>query len=72
MKTSTSRHANVKHSTGNDEAMSKRTHHRRLRPKPSTGEKARISHFTGRGFGLKREEEVQEDKKTKQKRPEAG
>ena len=71
MKTSTSRDSNVKHSTGNNETASKKTRHRRSRLRTSTGEKATINHFTGRLFDLKREDEAQEEKMTKQKPPQA-
>ena len=67
MKTSTSRNSNVKHSTGNDDTMTKNTHGRRPRLRTSTGEKATINHFTGRSFNLKREKQAQEAKATKQK-----
>ena len=65
MKTSTSRDSSVKHSTGNDDTMNKNTS-RRPRPKTSTGENAAITHFTGRLFDLKREEEAQEEIAAKQ------
>ena len=39
---------------------------RRPRPKTSTGENAAITHFTGRLFDLKREEEAQEEIAAKQ------
>ena len=65
MKTSTSRDSKVKHSTGNDDTMTKNTS-RRPRPRTSTGENATITHFTGRLFDLKREDEAQEEKPVKQ------
>ena len=65
MKTSTSRDSGVKHSTGNDDTMTKNTS-RRPRPRTSTGENATITHFTGRLFDLKREEEAQEEIAAKQ------
>ena len=71
MKTSTSRDSSIKHSTGNNDTMSKNTHRRRSRLRTSTGEKATINHFTGRLFDLKREDEAQEEKMTKQKPPQA-
>jgi len=71
MKTSTSRDSDVKHSTGNKVTMTKMNGHHRLRPRTSTGEKAAITHFTGRLLDLKREEEAQEEKMTKRKPPQA-
>ena len=74
MKTSTSRNSSVKHLTGNDDGKTlgtKNPDHARRRPRTSTGEKAALAHFTGRSFDLKREEDVQEEKSTKQKRPQA-
>jgi len=71
MKTSTSRDSSVKHSTGNNDTMTKMNSRRRLRPRTSTGEKAAITHFTGRLFDLKREEEAQQEKMTKQNLPQA-
>jgi len=71
MKTSTSRDSSVKHSTGDNDTMTKMNSRRRLRPRTSTGEKAAITHFTGRLFDLKREEEAQQEKMTKQNLPQA-
>ena len=71
MKTSTCRDSNVKHSTGNNETRTKNTHGRRPRPRTSTGEKAAITHFTGKSFDPKRQEEVEEKKAAKRKPPQA-
>jgi hypothetical protein len=74
MKTSTSRSSSVKHLTGNNDGKTlgtKNPGRARRRPRTSTGEKAALAHFTGRLFDLKREGDVQEEKSTKQKRPQA-
>jgi len=74
MKTSTSRSSSVKHLTGNNDGKTfwtKNLGRARRRPRTSTGEKAALAHFTGRSFDLKCEEDVQEEKSTKQKRPQA-
>jgi len=83
MKISTGRNSSAKHSTGNNDGKTFGTRNLdRARspsrvapgdrgPRTSTGEKAAITHFTGRLFDLKREEEAQEEKLTKQKRPQA-
>ena len=74
MKTSTRRSSSAKHSTGNNDVKTfgTKNHDRaRRRPRTSTGEKAALAHFTGRLFDLKREGDVQEEKSTKQKRPQA-
>ena len=77
MKTSTSRSSSVKHLTGNNDGKTlgtlgtKKTGRARRRPRTSTGEKATLTHFTGGLLDLKREEDAQEKKSTKQKRPQA-
>ena len=71
MKTSTSRNANVKHSTGNNETTSKKISHHHPRPKTSTGEKAGITHLTVTSFDPKHEDESQETKSTKRNPPRA-
>ena len=77
MKTSTSRSSSVKHLTGNNDGKTlgtlgtKNLGRARRRPRTSTGEKAAITHFTGRAFDLKAERDAQEEKATKQKRPQA-
>jgi hypothetical protein len=71
MKTSTSRSSSVKHLTGNNDGKTNKLDRARRRPRTSTGEKAALAHFTGRSFDLKREGDVQEEKSTKQKRPQA-
>ena len=71
MKTSTSRDSSVKHSTGNNDTLIKANRRRRSRPRTSTGKKAVVTHVTGKLFDLKREQQTQEEKPTKQKRPQA-
>ena len=74
MKTSTSRRSSVKHLTGNNDEKTFGTENldrARRRPRTSTGEKAAITHFTGRSFDLKREGDAQEEQSTKHKRPQA-
>ncbi len=74
MKISTGRNSSAKHSTGNNDGKTfwtKNLDRARRRPRTSTGEKAAITHFTGRSFDLKREEDAQEEKSTKQRRPQA-
>ena len=74
MKTSTSRSSSAKHLTGNNDGKTLGTNNlgrARRRPRTSTGEKAAITHFTGRAFDLKAERDAQEEKATKQKRPQA-
>ena len=71
MKTSTGRSASVKHLTENNDGKANNLGRARRRPRTSTGEKAAITHFTGRSFDLKREGNAQEKKSTKQKRPQA-
>ena len=74
MKTSTSRSSSVKPLTGNNDGetfWTKNLDRARRRPRTSTGEKAAITHFTGRLFDLKREGDAQEENSTKQKRPQA-
>ena len=71
MKTSTSRSSNVKHVTENNDVKTNNPDHARRRPRTSTGEKAAITHFTGRLFDLKREGDAQEENSTKQKRAQA-
>jgi hypothetical protein len=74
MKTSTRRSSSAKHSTGNNDGKTlgtKNLGRARRRPRTSTGEKAAITHFTGRSFDLKRERDAQEEKATKHKRPQA-
>jgi hypothetical protein len=74
MKTSTHRSSSAKHSTGNNDGKTLGTNNlgrARRRPRTSTGEKAAITHFTGRAFDLKAERDAQEEKATKQKRPQA-
>ena len=67
MKTSTSKDSSVKHSTGNNDVTTKKGRYRRPHPRTSTGEKATITHFTGRSFNLKREKQAQKAKATKKK-----
>ena len=74
MKTSTSRSSRVKHSTGNNDGKTLETKdlgRASRHPRTSTGEKAAITHFTGRLFDLKREQDAQEEKAAKQKQPQA-
>ena len=71
MKTSTSRSSSVKHLAGNNDGKTNNLDRARRRPRTSTGEKAAITHFTGRSFDLKREGDAQEERSTKQKRPQA-
>ena len=71
MKTSTRRSSSAKHLTGNNDVKTNNHDRARRRPRTSTGEKAAIPHFTGRLFDLKREGDAQEEKSTKQKRPQA-
>jgi hypothetical protein len=74
VKTSTGRSSSAKHLTGNNDGKTFGTRNldrASRRPRTSTGEKAAIAHFTGRLFDLKRERDVQEEKSTKQKRPQA-
>ena len=74
MKTSTSRSSSAKHLTGKNDGKTLGTRNldrARRRPRTSTGEKAAITHFTGRSFDLKREGDAQEENSTKQKRPRA-
>jgi len=71
MKTSTRRSSSVKHLTGNNDEGTNNIDRARRRPRTSTGEKAAITHFTGSLFDLKRERDAQEEKSTKQKRPQA-
>ena len=71
MKTSTSRDSSVRHSTGNNDGKTNNHDRARRCPRTSTGEKAALAHFTGRLFDLKREGDVQEEKSTKHKRPQA-
>jgi hypothetical protein len=67
MKTSTGRNSSAKHLTGNDDGKTNNLDRARRGPRTSTGEKAAITHFTGRLFDLKREGDAQEEKSTKQK-----
>ena len=67
MKTSTNRDSKVKHSTGSNGTMTRKKNHRRPRPKTSTGEKATITHFTGRSLDVQPKEEAQEKKPAKHK-----
>jgi len=74
MKTSTGRDANVKHSTGSDETMTKKARRGHPHPRTSTGEQSTITHFTGRLFDLKREDEAEieaEEQAIKHKPPQA-
>ena len=74
MKVSTSRDSSVKHLTGNNNGKTSWTRNlgrARRGPRTSTGEKAAITHFTGRLFDVKREGDVQEENSTKQKRAQA-
>jgi len=83
MKTSTGRSSRTKHLTGNSDGKTSWTRNpdrarspSRVapgdrRPRTSTGEKAALTHFTGRSFDPKREGDAQEKKSTKQKRPRA-
>ena len=74
MKTSTRRSSSAKHLTGNNDGKTLGTNNldrARRRPRTSTGEKAAITHFTGRLFDLKRDGDVHEEKLTEQKRSRA-
>ena len=71
MKISTSKDSSVKHLTGNNDGKTNKLDRARRGPRTSTGEKAAITHFTGRLFDQKREEDAQEEKSTNQKRPQA-
>ena len=80
MKTSTGRSSSAKHLTGNNDGKTNNLDRARSpnrvapgdrRPQTSTGEKAALTHFTGRSFDLKVEEDAQEEMSTKQKRPRA-
>ena len=71
MKTSTGRISSTKHLTGNNDGKTNNLDRARRRPRTSTGEKAAITHFTGRSFDLKREGDVHEEKLTEQKRSQA-
>ena len=71
MKASTGRDTKAKHSTGNDQTMTKKSQGSCARPRTSTGENAAIAHVTGRLFDLKRKEDAKQAKRTKRKGPQA-
>ena len=71
MKASTGRDTKVKHPTGNDQTMTKKSEGSCARPSTSTGENAAVTHVTGRLFDLKRKEAAEQAKGTKRKGPQA-